>query len=73
MEEELKLMLGIVELTNTYKKLKDLNFSGCVLTDVEDMIDDLMGLVENKEIKNFLLKDIDYDYEKDKFYVIERG
>ena len=55
MEQQTKLMLGIWKLKETYIELKKLDFSNDILKDIENDIDDLMGLVENKEIKDYLL------------------
>lgn len=55
MEQQIKLMLGIWKLKETYIELKKLDFSNDILKDIENDIDDLMGLVENKEIKDYLL------------------
>lgn len=71
MEQQLKLMLGINELKNTYKQLKNLDFSENILNELGDMIDDLMGLVEIREIKAGLLRDIGYNYETKKYYIKE--
>lgn len=74
MEQQIKLMLGIWELKETYIKLKTLDFSNDTLQDIGNSIDDLMGLVENKEIKDFLLSnDISYNADLDKYYVNERA
>jgi len=67
--QQIKLMLGILKVKETYKELKHLDFSNDVLNDFQNIVDDLMGLVENKEIKDYLLKEIQYDAEIDKYYV----
>ena len=74
MEQQIKLMLGIWELKETYIKLKTLDFSNDILQDINNSIDDLMGLVEKEEIRGFLLSnDISYNADLDKYYVSERA
>lgn len=74
MEQQIKLMLGIWELKETYIKLKTLDFSNDILQDINNSIDDLMGLVEKGEIRSFLLSnDISYNADLDKYYVSERA
>ena len=74
MEQQKKLMLGIWELKETYIKLKKLGFSNDILQDIENSVDDLMGLVEEKEIKDFLLSnDIVYNADLDKYSIQERA
>lgn len=74
MEQQKKLMLGIWELKETYIKLKKLDFSNDILQDIENSVDDLMGLVEEKEIKDFLLSnDIVYNADLDKYSIQERA
>lgn len=65
MEQQIALMSGILKLNETYRELKRLNFSNCVLNEIEVIVDDLMGLIENKEIEDYLLS-IEVDYNKDK-------
>jgi hypothetical protein len=67
--QQIKLMLGILKVKETYQSLKALDFSNDVLNDFQDIVDDLMGLVENKEIKDYLLKEIKYDAEIDKYFI----
>lgn len=74
MEQQTKLMLGIWKLKETYIELKKLDFSNDILKDIENDIDDLMGLVEKGEIRDFLLSnDISYNADLDKYYVSERA
>lgn len=73
MEQQKKLMLGIWELKETYIKLKKLDFSNDILQDIENSVDDLMGLVEEKETRDFLLSnDIVYNADLDKYSIQER-
>ena len=67
--QQIKLMLGILKIKETYQSLKALDFSNDVLNDFQNIVDDLMGLVENKEIKDYLLKEIKYDAEIDKYSI----
>lgn len=74
MEQQTKLMLGIWKLKETYIELKKLDFSNDILKDIENDIDDLMGLVEKGEIRDFLLSnDISYNADLDKYYVSEKA
>lgn len=74
MEQQKKLMLGIWELKETYIKLKKLDFSNDILQDIENSVDDLMGLVEEKETRDFLLSnDIVYNADLDKYSIQERA
>lgn len=74
MEQQIKLMLGIWELKETYIKLKKLDFSNDILQDIENSVDDLMGLVEEKETRDFLLSnDIVYNADLDKYSIQERA
>lgn len=59
-KQQIDLLLGILKLQETYKTLKELNFSDCVLNEINDIVDDLKRLVENKEIEEML--DIIDDY-----------
>lgn len=64
-----RLKLGIAKLVETYKVMKKLDFSNVILDDISEMIDDLMGLVEDKD-KNILLDiGIKYNTETKKYYV----
>lgn len=74
MEQQKKLMLGIWKLKETYIELKKLDFSNDILQDIENSVDDLMGLVEEKEIRDFLLSnDIVYNADLDKYSIQERA
>lgn len=74
MEQQTKLMLGIWKLKETYIELKKLDFSNDILQDIENSVDDLMGLVEEKEIRDFLLSnDIVYNADLDKYSIQERA
>lgn len=53
-KQQINLLLGILKLQETHKTLKELNFSGCILNEINDIIDDLKGLVENEEIETIL-------------------
>lgn len=55
MEQQIKLMSGISKLCETYRTLRKLNFSIDVLDDITNLVDDLMGLVEKNEIRDYLL------------------
>lgn len=52
--QQVKLTLGIVELKRTYRYLKELSFSGCVLGQLFDIIDDLEGLLEDENAKKIV-------------------
>ena len=74
MEQQKKLMLGIWKLKETYIELKKLDFSNDILQDIENSVDDLMGLVEEKEIRDFLLSnDIVYNADLDRYSIQERA
>ena len=74
MKQQIKLMLGIWELKETYIKLKKLDFSNDILQDIKNSVDDLMGLVEKGEIRDFLLSnDIVYNADLDKYSIQERA
>lgn len=74
MEQQTKLMLGIWELKEAYIKLKKLDFSNDILQDIENSVDDLMGLVEKGEIRDFLLSnDIVYNADLDRYSIQERA
>jgi len=74
MEQQTKLMLGIWKLKETYIELKKLDFSNDILQDIENSVDDLMGLVEKGEIRDFLLSnDIVYNADLDKYSIQERA
>ncbi|MCI6457275.1 MAG: hypothetical protein MSA56_06195 [Clostridium sp.] len=74
MEQQTKLMLGIWELKETYIELKKLDFSNDILQDIENSVDDLMGLVEKGEIRDFLLSnDIVYNADLDRYSIQERA
>ena len=73
MEQQTKLMLGIWKLKETYIELKKLDFSNDILQDIENSVDDLMGLVEKGEIRDFLLSnDIVYNADLDRYSIQER-
>ncbi len=74
MEQQTKLMLGIWKLKETYIELKKLDFSNDILQDIENSVDDLMGLVEKGEIRDFLLSnDIVYNADLDRYSIQERA
>lgn len=74
MEQQKKLMLGIWKLKETYIELKKLDFSNDILQDIENSVDDLMGLVEKGEIRDFLLSnDIVYNADLDRYSIQERA
>ena len=74
MEQQTKLMLGIWELKETYIELKKLDFSNDILQDIENSVDDLMGLVEKGEIRDFLLSNgIVYNADLDRYSIQERA
>lgn len=73
MEQQTKLMLGIWKLKETYIELEKLDFSNDILQDIQGMVDELMGLVEDKNNKDFLLKNgIVYHNLIDKYSIKER-
>lgn len=49
-----KLTLGILKLQETYKTLKELNFSDCVLNEINNIIDDLKGLIEEEKYEKII-------------------
>ena len=49
-----KLALGILKLVETHKILKELNFSDCVLNEIDSITDDLKGLIEDENIEKII-------------------
>lgn len=49
-----KLALGILKLVETHKTLKKLNFSDCVLNEIDSITDDLKGLIEDENIEKIV-------------------
>jgi len=59
-QQQIKLMLGILKIKETYSTLKELDFSDCVLNQLYDIIDDLEGLIEDNNISEIVKETNNY-------------
>lgn len=71
MTERNKMLYGITTLVETYETMKKLDFSNDILKDIENMVDELMFLVNDKSTRDFLVSHlgIKYDTEKTRYFI----